>query len=285
MGTRHTLIINDCTRVLPTLPTESIHLIVTSPPYFNSPFDYPGLYESYSEYLRLLANVARESFRLLADGRCFVLNIDDMLVEGERYPILADATRIFMDVGFRYRDRITWKKPDGYAVRGHRSGNLMKYPYPFYFYPDNVSESILVFEKGRFNFKSVDNEVREASRIDLDEVKRGKLYLNMWEMTNVLPSAKLEKGIAAFPDELPYRAITVYSFKGEIVLDMFAGSGTTSKVARQLGRNSIAIEINPSLEAVFRTKTGFDKAKTGLDTLEVIHPKITPSIEMATKAS
>jgi len=61
---------------------DSIHFIVTSPPYFNAPFDYDGLFENYQQYLGVLTNVAKESYRVLQEGRIFALNIDDMLVNG-----------------------------------------------------------------------------------------------------------------------------------------------------------------------------------------------------------
>ena len=71
-------------------------------------------------------------------------------------------------------------------------------------------------------------------------------------MTNVLPGSKLEKGIAAFPEELPYRLIKLFSYKDEIVLDPFLGSGTTMKVAESLGRKSIGFEIIRDLEDVIK---------------------------------
>lgn len=88
------------------IENESIHLMITSPPYFNAPFDYKVLYETYDDYMGVLQAVAKETYRVLKNGRIAVLNIDDILVHGEKYPIVADATRIFIDAGFRYRDRI-----------------------------------------------------------------------------------------------------------------------------------------------------------------------------------
>jgi len=90
------------------IPDESVHLMVTSPPYFNAPFDYKGLFKNYDQFLEVLKRVAKEVFRVLQNGRISVLNIDDMLVNGEKFPIVADATKIFQDAGFRYRDRIIW---------------------------------------------------------------------------------------------------------------------------------------------------------------------------------
>ena len=81
--------------------------------------------------------------------------------------------------------------------------------------------------------------------------------MTLWEMTNVLPGSPLEKNIAAFPDELPYRIIKLFSYMGEIVLDPFLGSGTTMKIARKLKRHCIGYEIIRDLEKTIRIKTGF----------------------------
>jgi len=252
---------------------ESVHLMVTSPPYFNAPFDYKGLFKNYEQYLGVLNRVAREVFRVLKDGRIAVLNIDDMLVNGEKFPIVADATKIFQNAGFRYRDRIIWKKPDGYLRISRRSGVLLQNPYPMYFYPDNLLESIIIFQKGKFNYQSIPKEIREASRIDIKEFSNNKWYMTLWEMVNVLPGSPLEKEIAAFPEELPYRIIKLFSYAGETVLDPFVGSGTTMKVARELGRNSIGIEIKKSLIPIIRKKLGFEgqlNLNNKEDTFEVI---------------
>ncbi len=257
MATHHKLIIGNCMS-MEEIPNESVHLIVTSPPYFNAPFDYKGLFKNYEQYLGVLNRVAREVFRVLKDGRIVVLNIDDMLVDGEKFPIVADATKIFQNAGFRYRDRIIWKKPDGYLRISRRSGVLLQNPYPMYFYPDNLLESIIIFQKGKFNYRSITKEVREESKIDIKEFSDNKWYMTLWEMVNVLPGSPLEKEIAAFPEELPYRTIKLFSYKGETVLDPFVGSGTTMKIARELGRDSIGIEIKKSLIPIIKKKLGFE---------------------------
>ena len=255
------------------IDNHTVQLIVTSPPYFNAPFDYKGLFKSYNQYLGVIRRFATESFRVLQNGRILALNIDDMLVNGEKYPIVADAIKIFQSAGFRYRDRIIWKKPDGYLRISKRSGVLMQNPYPMYFYPDNLLESIIIFQKGRFDYKSISKEVRSKSVIDTTEFQKNGWFKTIWEMTNVLPGSSLEKNIAAFPEELPYRIIKLFSYMGETVLDPFLGSGTTMKVARQLGRNSIGIEIIKDLENVIRAKSGFYEPgkNTNNDTLDVIN--------------
>lgn len=262
MTTNHTLIIGDCSE-MKEIKDGSVHLVCTSPPYFNAPFDYKKLYKNYTHYLEMLKKVANELFRVVADGRIVALNIDDMLVDGEKFPIIADATKIFLDAGFRYRDKITWKKPDGYLRISRRSGVMLQHPYPMYFYPDNLLESIIIFQKGRYDYKSVSQEVKEKSKIDIDEFQKNDWYMTLWSMTNVLPNSDLEKGIAAFPKELPYRIIKLFSYVGDTILDPFAGSGTTMKVARDLNRNSIGIEMKKELIPIIKEKLGF----TGQDSI------------------
>jgi site-specific DNA-methyltransferase (adenine-specific) len=258
------------------LDDNSINLMLTSPPYFNAPFDYEGIFKSYDQYLGVLRKFAKETFRVLQEGRIAVLNIDDMLINGEKYPITADATKIFQEAGFRYRDRIIWKKPEGYLRISKRSGVILQNPFPMYFYPDNLLESIIIFQKGKFDYKSISQEVRERSKIDKEEFQKNKWYMTLWEMTNVLPGSTLEKDIAAFPDELAYRVIKLFSYVGETVLDPFCGSGTTMKISRLLKRNSCGIEIMRDLELIIRTKLGFN-GTTDLfnpdDTFEIIERK------------
>ncbi len=266
-STHHKLIIGDCASMVE-IEDESVHLMLTSPPYFNAPYDYEELFSSYESYLELIESFAKETFRVLQDGRVAVVNIDDMLVKGEKYPIVADATKIFQGAGFRYRDRIIWKKPDGYLrIRG-RSGVMLQHPYPMYFYPDNLLESILIFQKNRFNYKSKSVDEKNSSKVELKEFQANGWYKTLWEMTNVIPNSKFEKGIAAFPEELPYRIISLFSYKGETVLDPFAGSGTTMKVASKLGRNSIGIEIKYELQETIVNELGLGKLNRNIDLLE-----------------
>ena len=259
MVTLHRVIFGDC-RTMKEIPDESVHLMVTSPPYYNAPFDYPGLFKDYGEFLGLMRAFSRDLYRVLAPGRiaCFVT--DDMLVEGEKFPVVADTTRIMLDAGFRYRDRIVWVKPKGYVRISRRSGVVLQHPYPMYYYPDNIQESILIFQKGRFDYsyaKSLPKSVLEESKILTDDYNSQGWYLTVWNITNVLPfGGRPEKGVAAFPEEIPRRLIKLYSFVGETVLDPFLGSGTTAKVAKELGRSSWGYEVDLELKNVIAQRIG-----------------------------
>jgi DNA modification methylase len=259
MKTFHKLIFGDSEN-MKELDNNSVHLVVTSPPYFNAPFDYPDLFPSYDAYLDKMTKVAREIKRVLCAGRIACIVCDDILIEGKKFPIVADLTKIFIKEGFDYRDKIIWIKPEGYIRISRRSGVVLQNPYPMYFYPDNIQETILIFQKGKFDYKSIPDEMRGKSKIDILEYKDKKWYLNVWKIVNVLPlKNRLETGIAAFPEEIPYRLIKLFSYVGETVLDPFMGSGTTNKVAAMLKRNSVGYEIDLELLEVVKEKMGLKK--------------------------
>jgi DNA modification methylase len=245
-----------------------VSLIVTSPPYFNAPFDYPDLFPNYEDYLGLIRSFASQSRRVLGRGRICAVVTDDMLVKegigsrGRKYPLVADTTRIFLEEGLRYRDKITWVKPAGYTRISRRSGVVLQHPYPMYFYPDNIQESILLFQNGEFDYghlKDAPKDVLESSKIDTVRLNDEGWNLTVWNITNVLPMpGRIEEGIAAFPEEIPRRLIKLFTMVGETVLDPFLGSGTTLKVARELGRKGIGYEIDIELKGVIKKKLGLD---------------------------
>jgi len=269
LGTWHKIVFGDC-RGMKEIPDDSVHLVVTSPPYFNAPFDYPDLFKSYAEYLDLIRTVAKELRRVLAQGRiaCFVTQ--DVRINGKLYPVAADIVRIMMEEGFYYRDRIIWRKPEGYIRISRRSGVVLQHPYPMYFYPDNLFEEILILQNGEYHYPKTGPELK-VSEINLREFSEGKWYLSVWDITNVLPfKGRLEEGIAAFPEEIPRRLIKLFTFVGETVLDPFLGSGTTTKVAKTLGRNSFGYEIDQELKPIILEKIGYSPYPLAEDKFEVI---------------
>lgn len=257
MSTWQKIVFGDC-RDMHEIRSESVQLMVTSPPYYNAPFDYPGLFKDYDQFLELIETFSRELYRVLAPGRVAAYVTDDMLVKGEKYPVVADVTRIMIEKGFRYRDKIVWVKPKGYTRISRRSGVILQNPYPMYFYPDNIQESIIIFQKGKFDYgyaRKLNHKVREVSKIDTHEYNEDEWYLTVWNITNVLPlRGRLEEGVAAFPQEIPRRLIRLFTYAGETVLDPFLGSGTTMKVAKEQHRNCWGYEIDLELKPIIFQK-------------------------------
>jgi DNA modification methylase len=129
-----------------------------------------------------------------------------------------------------------------------------------YFYPDNLQETILIFQNGSFDYSKIPDKIKKEFKINLEEWSKEKWFLSVWKITNVLPFAnRLEKGIAAFPDEIAYRLIKLFSYKGETVLDPYMGSGTTLKVALNLNRNAVGYEIDIELLDTVKEKIGIGK--------------------------
>ena len=257
------------------LPSSSVHLVVTSPPYFNAPFDFPNLFRDYSEYLDLLRSVGREVYRVLRPGRvaCFV--VQDVRIEGRLYPIVADLIKVMTDEArLEYAERIVWRKPENYIRVSRRSGVLVQRPYPMYFFPDNVFEEVVVFRKpGSFDPSMLPRSVLERSRVDLSRYHGERWYLSVWEIANVLPG-EWTRYTAVFPEELVERLVLLYSYWSETVLDPFLGTGTTCAVARRLGRSCVGYEIDlelrPAIEKrlCYRTLTSY--AERSEDRVEIV---------------
>ncbi|MBP1357597.1 MAG: site-specific DNA-methyltransferase [Sulfolobus sp.] len=236
------------------IENESVSLVLTSPPYYNAPFDFPGFFKSYDDYLDLLKRVGKEIYRVLHKGRNAVFVTMDMRVDGVLYPITADLIKTMQSLGFQYQERIIWKKPEAYVRISGRSGILIQHPYPMYYYPDNIFEDIVVFRKPGEPVRKKD----ERSKIDVNRFQKEKWYLNIWEITNVVPQIWWSKYTAPFPDELAERIISLYSYVGETVLDPFLGSGTTCVVAMSLNRNCIGYEIDIELKEVIKKRLHAD---------------------------
>ena len=265
MKTKHLVVIGD-SRNMRELGDESVHLVVTSPPYFNVK-NYGnvrgniGAIDDYLSYLRSLETVFRECYRVLQTGRYICVNISDIISGGRKYPIPSHCVFLLEQAGFTYRDDILWKKPDGISSgSGKRFGVLMQNPYPMYYYPNNIYEHILVFRKGTFNFRLPTNQQKRDAKLDMEEARR-RWNTDIWSMVPEIVN-QFTKGIhpAMFPEELPEGLIRLYTYKDETVLDPFLGSGTTTKVAKALDRNSAGYEVNRDYLPTIRRKAGFENS-------------------------
>ncbi len=188
----------------------------------------------------MIYKFAKVYLHTLKPGGILALNIDDMLIKGVKYPIISDTTKILTNLGFIFLGRIVWKKPEGYIRISRRSGVFIQHPYPMYFYPDNLIENVVIFQR--------------SPAMDHEEPKL-VITTDIWEITNVLPlKNRIELNIAAFPEELPNKLIKLFTKRGGWICDPFLGSGTTMRSAFQLHRNCVGVEIEKSLIETIRKK-------------------------------
>ena len=210
------------------LPDSCVHLMVTSPPY-NVGKDYDSDL-SLSEYRALLRQVFGEVYRVLVDGGRACINIANV---GRRpyIPLHAYVIEEMHALGFLMRGEIIWQKAAG-AGSSTAWGSWMSASNPTL---RDVHEYILVFSKG-----SMGRSVKGENSITRDEFL--EYTKSVWSFQPA--SAKKVGHPAPFPVELPYRLIQLYSFKGDIVIDPFCGSGTTCLAALQTGRHYVGFDVS-----------------------------------------
>ena len=261
MKENHLVVIGDSHR-MDEIETNSVQLIVTSPPYFNVK-DYGvenvGSIDDFHEYLQEMQLVFDECYRVLEKGRYMCVNICDTITDEIKYPIPAHYVIMLQRSGFEYREDIIWKKPPGTNPKSSRGaakrfGLLIQYPYPMYYFPNNIFEHILVFRKGKFDYKQVTPEEKQEAAIDVEEARK-RWSCDIWDLSPEIKNQYTkDTHPAMFPEELPEALIRLYTYPGETVLDPFLGSGTTTKVASKLDRRSIGYEINPRFLPLIRKK-------------------------------
>jgi len=254
---RYTLYHGDCEKALKRVPSNSVHLVVSSPPYFVMRGEM--IWGSYEEYLRKMERIMTEVYRVLKPGRYVCINMSDYILDGERYDLNWEWHRILKDVGFRYRDWLIWKKKGELATigAGKMASNFIKFKLPMYYNPDRVMEVILVFSKGEPVIPKYNEYITEMSRVDISKVK--DFLKNVWEFA---PRQDKDHP-AVYPLELPYRLIQFYSYVGETVLDMFAGTGTTGKAAKMLNRSAILCEIEGKYIDRIKREIGWGEMSLG----------------------
>lgn len=257
MKTWHKIIIGD-SRKLKDLSDESVHLIVTSPPYWQLK-DYGngkqiGFNDTYEEYVNNLNLVWKECHRVLHRGCRLCINIGDQFARSVYYgrykviPIRTEVIKFCENVGFDYMGAIIWQK----VTTCHTSGGatvMGSYPYPRNGIVKLDYEFILIFKKYG-NPPKVSKEVKEKSKLTDEEWNQ--YFAGHWNF----PGEKQDKHLAMFPEELPKRLIKMFSFVGDTVFDPFLGSGTTSLAAKNLNRNSIGYEINEDFLPIIKEKLG-----------------------------
>jgi len=257
MKTTHKIIIGD-SRWLKEIQDESVHLIITSPPYWQLK-DYGngkqiGFNDTYEEYINNLNLVWSECHRILHKGCRLCINIGDQFARSVYYgrykviPIRTEIIKFCESAGFDYMGAIIWQK----VTTCHTTGGatvMGSFPYPRSGILKLDYEFILIFKKYG-NPPKVSNEIKEQSKLTQEEWNQ--YFTGHWNF----PGEKQDKHLAMFPEELPRRLIKMFSFTSDTVLDPFLGSGTTSLAAKKLNRNSIGYEVNEDFLPIIREKLG-----------------------------
>jgi len=246
--TAHRLIQGDA-RDLSYLADASVHLVVTSPPYwnlkrYNENPDQLGHIDDYDCFLLELKKVWRHVYRILVPGGRLVCVVGDVCVARRDFgrhlvfPLHADICVICRRIGFDNLNPILWHKIANASYEVENGSKFLGKPYEPNAIIKNDIEFILMQRKPGA-YRKPTEEQRSASRID-------KQSFHLWfqQIWNI-PGASTRNHPAPFPLELAARLVRMFSFTGDTVLDPFCGSGTTMVAAARAGRNSIGIEIDP----------------------------------------
>jgi site-specific DNA-methyltransferase (adenine-specific) len=275
MKTFHKIIIGD-SRYLKEVPNESVHLIITSPPYWQLK-DYGnsqqiGFDNNYEDYINNLNLVWNECHRILHSGCRLCINIGDQFARSVYYgrykviPIRTEIIKFCESADFDYMGSIIWQKVTTCNTTGGATV-MGSFPYPRNGIVKIDYEFILIFKKYGKSPK-VSKEIKEKSKLSKEEWN--EYFTGHWNF----PGEKQDKHLAMFPEELPKRLIKMFSFVGDKVLDPFLGSGTTSLVAKNLHRNSIGYEINEDFLPIIKEKLGLRQSTIFQDeTFEIIKQK------------
>jgi site-specific DNA-methyltransferase (adenine-specific) len=245
------------------LADESVHLVVTSPPYWQLK-DYGngsqiGFDHSYEEYINNLNLVWNECNRVLHKGCRLCVNIGDQFARSVYYgrykviPIRTEIIKFCETVGFDYMGAVIWQKVTTCNTTG--GATIMgSFPYPRNGILKIDYEFILIFKKQGIS-PTVSDAVKEKSKMTTEEWN--EFFAGHWN----IPGEKQDKHLAVFPEEIPRRLIRMFTFVGDTVLDPFLGSGTTSLVARKNERNSVGYEVNPDFLPVIKEKLDIEHGK------------------------
>jgi len=231
------------------LDDESVHLVVTSPPYwnlkrYNEHPDQLGHVQDYETFLRELEKVWRQVFRILVPGGRMVCVVGDVCVARRDFgrhlvfQLHADICVICRRLGFDNLNPIIWHKISNASYEVSNGSKFLGKPYEPNAIIKNDMEFILMQRKPGGYRKPTDAQ-RDASRISKEDFNRW--FQQIWNITG----ASTRHHPAPFPLELAMRLVRMFSFSGDTVLDPFCGSGTTMVAAFRTGRNSIGIEIDP----------------------------------------
>ncbi len=258
LETVHQVILGDARKVR--LPPSSVHLVVTSPPYWTLK-KYPerqgqmGHFEDYEHFLASLHRVWESCFDALVPGGRLVCVVGDVCLSrrqnGGRHkviPLHASVQTQCCDIGFDNLAPIIWHKIGNLKTEARRRGSYLGKPFEPNGVIKNDIEYVLMFRKPG-GYRSPSAAARLLSVIPSDDHSRW--FRQIWDDVR---GASTRDHPAPFPIELAERLIRMFSFVGDTVLDPFTGSASTQVAAKRSGRNSIGIEVEPTYHAIATTR-------------------------------
>lgn len=280
---RNTVDLGDCAQLLDEMPAASVDLIFTSPPYFNARPEYSD-YEQYKQYLFKMRQVIKRAHGVLNEGRFFVMNTAPVLLRrasrseaSRRIAVPFDLHQIFIEEGFDFIDDIIWAKPEGAGWATGRGRRFAADRNPLQYKAVPVTEYVLVYRK--HTDVLIDWHIRnhpDQSLVAASKIGDDYEHTNIWR---IQPNTR-SKHPAAFPLELARKVVSYYSFKGDVVLDPFAGSGTVGDAASGLGRRFVLFELNPEYIKIIQEATPSWLGKAADDILWLNCPPPSPAMTL-----
>ena len=245
--THHTIVEGD-SRDLSFIEDESIHLVVTSPPYwilkrYNELEGQLGHVEDYEEFIAQLGFVWSECYRVLVPGGRLVCVVGDVCLPRRTFgrhlvmPLHSDISVSCRKIGFDNLNPIIWHKISNASYEVENGARFYGKPYEPNGIIKNDIEFILMQRKPG-GYRKPTDEQREKSIISKSDYD--KWFQQIWTITG----ASRKGHPAPYPFDLAYRLVRMFSFWSDTVLDPFLGTGTTSVAAMQCGRNSIGVELD-----------------------------------------
>jgi len=284
-----------------------VDLFVTSPPYYNTR-EY-SQWETVNDYMNDMKIIFTKAYQCLKNHKYIVVNVGDVTSQVgkakwsvRKLPLGAMFTMMLEEIGFEFIDDFIWDKGEPQSKR-----HLGNPPYPFYQYPVNCYEHILVFAKHELDKTKI--PCPDCNKTIVVSNSQSSIGVQSWECKNPNCSTKSEHGrgkrfsersimmndyqteenyieeefvkkwrrdivkinpvvkinckgentlghTAPYPEDIPEMAIRYYSGVGDIVVDMFSGSGTSCLVAKKLKRNYIGFELNKEFCDLSLQRTG-----------------------------
>jgi DNA modification methylase len=279
---------------MPEIPDNTIHLWFTSPPY--ATMRGTMAYDSYTKYLGTMYRVLKEMYRTLKPGRVMMINCSDYQISsqldeevikgtdfslGQKFDVPSHFSYLLYKLNeenashyeLKYEDTVVWQKS---GSTSQRAGTFVSSGNPLKYRPEEVTERILVFRKGKLDYRKVWKEKRASDTysdvdistfdkfeewISVDHAKMRDYIQNIWK---IQPETQSDHP-APFPKELPEVAIKLYSIRREIVGDPFLGSATTLERAQALSRRGVGYENmdaesedSPDFVDMIKSRTGAD---------------------------